>query len=115
MKPGIGNLAFGLLAGFAVQRLMSQKSELAEPTVPDRFAPQPMAIYIERVVWALTPDHDIRSIRDVRNFINDNSVALSELYRMQIPADKAAQEVERMMTRPEPLGEVVAIAAPVGT
>lgn len=118
VNPFIGKLILGVFGGFLVQRLMNKKSELAEPYVPDRFVPQPLAVYQERIVWALTQDHDIRRIRDVRNYLNENQHQLSEFYRMETPADVAARKFEDMIDRskePEPSSTDLAIEPTLGT
>lgn len=117
VNPLLGKIALSVFGGFLLQRLLNGKSELAEPHVPDRFVAQPMAVYQERIVWALTPEHDIRKIREIRNYLNENQAQLAEFYRTETPADVAANKIDEMLKAPpeEPLQTDFAIDSTLGT
>lgn len=70
---------------------------LAEPIVRERFVEQPMAVYLERIVWQLTRDFDVVRLREVRNLLNARYNEVEECYRYQLPPDEVARRVEAMV------------------
>ena len=100
MKVPWGELAFAAVAGFAVRKLVGGDGggSFPEPVVAERFAPQPLAIYLERVVWALTKDFEIGRIRQVRNFVNQHEYVLSTAFTEKIPPEEAARNISSMLS-----------------
>lgn len=100
------DVAMAVGGGLLFQHVLgSSGSSLPEPIVRERFVRQPMAVYIERVVWQLTRDFDIRNIRNVRNFLAERQSEVEECYRQELPPDEVAKRVERTL-----LGELDTIA-----
>lgn len=97
-KITTGNILLTMIGGFLLGKLLEGgKSDLPSPRVPERFVDQPMAVYVERVIWALTPDCDIKKIRVYRNLLNERPQDLEQCYRLQIPPDQVAMRVEALV------------------
>lgn len=117
MKIPWRDLVFTVTAGFVVDRIANREGSLldmfrpkkkqtvsTEAILPERFGPQPYAIYHERVVWGLTADFDPQRIREVRNFLNRHDYFVEENFHRKMPAEEVARTVDAMIagTLPPP-------------
>lgn len=98
----IGKFPWGdlvLLAGGALLARWGLRSgeEMPEPVVRDKFVPIPVPVYVERILWQLTKDYDLRHIRKMRNLLNERYSELEDCYRVQMPPDEVAKRVENML------------------
>jgi len=100
MKIPWGDLAFTAITGALIRRFLSGTPDLPPPAARETFAPQPMSVYIERVVWALTTDFDIVRIRRVRNFVSQHEPLLADGHRTETPPEEMARRVEQLMRDP---------------
>ena len=99
MKLPWGDMLLAVGGGFLVNWLLGGKgSSMPEPIVRERFVPQPTAVYLERVIWALTRDFDIQRVRSVRNFLNLQYGQVEECYRLQLAPDEVARRVEASLS-----------------
>jgi hypothetical protein len=78
--------------------LRSSADDMPPPVVRDRFVPIPVPVYVERILWQLTRDYDLKKIRLMRNLLNDRYKDLEECYRFQMAPDEAAKRVELFLS-----------------
>lgn len=84
-----------LLGALGVRWIMKKYvgPELPEMVVAERFIPQPLAVYHERIVWDLTPDCDPVKVRRARNFLNRNEDLVRRAYDAEVSPSRAAQQI----------------------
>jgi hypothetical protein len=115
---------FTVAAGFVVEKIASHDGGVldaftsvfkkkpkntvsTEAILPERFGPQPYAIYHERVVWGLTQDFDPQRIREVRNFLNRHDYFVEDNFHKKMPAEEVARMADAMIAGKMPLPERV--------
>ncbi len=111
-----GDLIMLVGGAFLARWGLRSGDDMPEPVVRDRFVPIPVPVYVERVLWQLTKDYDLRHIRKIRNLLNDRYNELEECYRFQMPPDEVAKRVENLIAgnsqriAPDPPVDPMAIA-----
>lgn len=115
MKIPWGEILVSMGAGLVVRKLARDlRAETPEPVViPSRFVPQPFAVYMERIVWALTPECDPKKTRSVRNVLNRNEQIVRQAYAEECPPETFAERVmtgEAFRPKPDPDQRAVATA-----
>lgn len=115
MKFAWKDVLFTLASGFVVQKIVdgeglsflnklrkkpgSQLSmaNMPEPILPERFGPQPYAIYYERIVWSLSKDFDLPKIRQARNFLNQHEAEIEQSFHRKVPPEALARHVQDVL------------------
>ena len=97
MKLPWGELALVVGSALVARWSLGRGGDLPEPNVREKFMPQPVPVYLERIIWQLTRDHDLRKIRAMRNLLNDRYADIEECYRYQLPPNEVARRIEGML------------------
>lgn len=123
MKVSWRDLAFTLVSGFVVQKIVDGDglklldsfrrgkggaakpsiSNMPEPVMAERFSTHPFAVYYERIVWSLSQDFDLPRIRQVRNFLNQHEYYVEANYHQKMPPEHVARAVDAMIAGTMPI------------
>lgn len=116
MKFAWKDVLFTLASGFVVQKIVDGEglsflnklrkksggekltmANMPEPILPERFGPQPYAIYYERIVWSLSRDFDLPKIRQARNFLNQHEAQIEQSFHQKVPPEMLARHVQDVL------------------
>lgn len=97
MRMPWGELLLVIGSAAVARWSLGAEGELPEPNVREKFVPQPVPVYLERIIWQLTKDYDLRKIRMIRNLLNDRYTEIEECYRYQLPPNDVAHRIEAML------------------